>query len=73
MERAISRLTTEKNMNFCTRFITNFLWGVALIMLLVFFSGCASQTNPAASAEPPACRGTAFSINQPSQQTAGVQ
>jgi hypothetical protein len=66
-------MTKEKNMGFFTRFITDFIWGIALIMLLVFLSGCASQPNAAASAEPPACRGTAFSINQTPQQTAGVQ
>lgn len=60
-------------MGFCIRFITNFFWGLGLIMLLAYLSGCASTMNPSASAEPPACRGTAFSINQAPQQTAGVQ
>jgi hypothetical protein len=55
------------HMGFISNLFINFLIGMAIIALL---AGCAS-TGPAA--EPPACRGVAFSINQPSPQTAGVK
>jgi hypothetical protein len=38
--------------------------------IVVLLAACASS-GP--SAEPPACRGTAFPINTPSPQTAGAQ
>jgi len=49
-------------------FAINFIIG---LLILSFLAGCAS-TGP--SAEAPACRGVAFSINQTSiPQTAGVK
>jgi hypothetical protein len=48
------------------RLFVNLLILGAIVVLL---AACASS-GP--SAEPPACRGTAFSINPPSSQTAGT-
>lgn len=48
------------------RFIFNL---TVFVLIVIFLASCASS-GP--SAEPPACRGTAFSINTPSPQTAGV-
>ena len=54
-------------MNRVSRLLFNLLILGAIIILL---AACASS-GP--SAEPVACRGTAFSINTTSSQTAGVQ